>query len=203
MSGLPQQTKGERTRNVLLATAIARFARDGYRMTSVADIAREAGLSSTAAYAYFPSKEALFIAAVDEDSAEHIGEVLTHALEGHWVGDWRSLFTTLLEALDRHPLARRVLAGLEPDFTVRLISIPALAQLRKGLADLLSADQMAGLIRLDIDPTVIAGGLVSIVLSLLITLLQTGEGVVGVLADDVIAVLDAALQVPVEPSAGG
>ena len=43
--------------------------RDGYRATSVTDIARDANLSSTAAYVYFPNKEALFIAAVDEDAA--------------------------------------------------------------------------------------------------------------------------------------
>ncbi|MDP8955643.1 MAG: TetR/AcrR family transcriptional regulator, partial [Actinomycetota bacterium] len=67
-------TKGERTRQVLLEAAIARFGRDGYRRTSVAEIARDAHLSGTAAYAYFPNKEALFIAAVDEDAAAVIEE---------------------------------------------------------------------------------------------------------------------------------
>src|SRR5260370_42443038 len=70
-------TKGERTRRALLDAAIARFGRDGYRGTSVAEIARDARLSGTAAYAYFPSKEALFVAAVDEDAAAGIGEGLS------------------------------------------------------------------------------------------------------------------------------
>ena len=62
-------TKGEQTRQAILDAAIARFGRDGYRATSVADIARDAGVGGTVAYAYFPSKEALFLAAIDEDAA--------------------------------------------------------------------------------------------------------------------------------------
>src|SRR5438876_11862517 len=67
-------TKGERTRQALLEAAIARFGRDGYRRTSVAEIARDARLGGTASYAYFPNKEALFIAAVDEVAAAVIEE---------------------------------------------------------------------------------------------------------------------------------
>jgi len=187
------ETKGERTRRVLLDAAIARFARDGYRPTSVADIARDAGLSPTAAYAYFPNKEALFIAAVDEDAAGEIGEALSSVLEGHFIGDWGELILTLLQGLDRHPLARRVLAGLEPDFTVRLLGIAALEQLRKGLAELLSAEQVSGVVRPDVDPVAMAGGLVTIVISLLIALLQTGADPTGPIGADVLAVLEAAL----------
>ena len=51
-------TKGEVTRTTILEAAIARFGRDGYRATSVADIARDAGVGGTVAYAYFPNKEA-------------------------------------------------------------------------------------------------------------------------------------------------
>src|SRR5207237_193066 len=70
-------TKGERTRQALLEAAITRFARDGYRGASVAEIARDARLSGTAAYVYFPNKEALFIAAVDEDAAAAIEDGLS------------------------------------------------------------------------------------------------------------------------------
>ena len=62
-------TKGDRTRSALLAAAVVRFAREGYRGTSVADVCRDAGLSTTASYPYFANKEALFVAAVDEDVA--------------------------------------------------------------------------------------------------------------------------------------
>lgn len=190
-------TKGERTRRALLEVAIARFARDGYRSTSLADIARDARLSPTAAYAYFPNKEALFIAAVDTDAAEHIGEAMASVLEGRWEGDWRNLITSLIDALDNHPLARRVLAGLEPEFTVRLLGIAALQELRAGLTALLASEQQAGLVRADIDPAAIAGGLVTIVLSMLLSLLQMGAMPEGV-DDEVLAVLEASLHVPAQ-----
>ncbi len=187
------ETKGERTRRAVLEAAIDRFARDGYRATSVADIARDAGIGPTGVYAYFPNKEALFVAAVDEDAAGEIGEALTTVLERRFIGDWKELIVTLVDALDRHPLARRVLAGLEPEFTVRLLGISALEQLRKGLAALLANEQLAGKVRADIEPRTIAGGLVTIVISLLIAILQTGASPEGTLGDEVLAVLDAAL----------
>jgi AcrR family transcriptional regulator len=60
------QRKGEQTRQAILHAAIDRFGRDGFRSTSVADIARDAAVSGTLAYAYFPNKEALFLAAVHD-----------------------------------------------------------------------------------------------------------------------------------------
>src|SRR5947199_9678402 len=105
-------TKGEHTRAAILDAAIARFGRDGYRATSVADIARDASVGGTVAYAYFPSKEALFLAAVDEDAAGVIREGASTFIEETEPKDWReTLIFTLLEAVGRHPLARRLLAG--------------------------------------------------------------------------------------------
>src|SRR5215470_13092867 len=104
-------TKGEVTRAAILEAAIVRFGRDGYRASSVADIARDAGVGGTVAYAYFPSKEALFLAAIDEDAAGVMHEGLAPMLAGADVADWRgTVIFTLLEAVESHPLARRVLA---------------------------------------------------------------------------------------------
>jgi AcrR family transcriptional regulator len=187
-------TKGERTRRALLDAAIARFGRDGYRGTSVAEIARDARLSGTAAYAYFPSKEALFVAAVDEDAAAVIEEGLSSVAVDD-IDQWReTLILTLLSAVGRRPLARRVLAGLEPEFTVRLLAIPALEQLRKACGERIRSQQLAGEVRGDIDPGQIANGLVTIVLSLLMSLLQTGTDPATLLGTDVVAVVEAALR---------
>ncbi|MBV8236218.1 MAG: TetR/AcrR family transcriptional regulator [Acidimicrobiia bacterium] len=192
-----ERTKGERTRTALLDAAIARFARDGYRGTSVAEIARDAHLSGTAAYAYFPNKEALFVAAVDEDAAGVIDEALSTLTDAMDFDKWRrELIFTLVGAVERHPLARRVLSGLEPEFTVRLLSIPALEQLRKESAVRLQAQQLAGEVRPDIDAQSIANGLVTIVLSLLMSLLQMGTDPVMLLGLDVAAVVEAALTAP-------
>jgi AcrR family transcriptional regulator len=190
-------TKGERTRQALLEAGIARFGRDGYRGTSVAEIARDARLSGTAAYVYFPNKEALFVAAVDEDAAAVVDEGLASLTDAVDLDQWRgTLIFTLLSAVDRHPLARRVLTGLEPDFTVRLITIPALEQLRKACGDRIAAEQLTGKVRADIDPQQIANGLVTIVLSLLMSLLQTGTDPATLLGADVAAVVEAALTPP-------
>jgi AcrR family transcriptional regulator len=186
-------TKGARTRRTLLQAAIERFGRDGYRRTSVTEIARDAGLSGTAAYAYFPNKEALFVAAVDEDAAAVIEEGLA-SIEDADVDRWRrTLIFTLIEAVGRHPLARRVQSGLEPEFTVRLMGIPALEQLRKESADRIRAQQLAGEVRDDVDAQQMANGLTTIVLSLLMSLVQTGADPVTVLGADVAAVFEAAL----------
>src|SRR5437879_3373962 len=189
-------TKGERTRQALLDAAIVRFGRDGFRGTSVAEIARDARLSGTAAYAYFPNKEALFVAAVDEDAAGVIDEALSTLTDADDIDldKWRrELIFTLVGAVERHPLARRILSGLEPEFTVRLLSIPALEQLRKEFGARLQAQQLSGEVRADIDAQSIANGLTTIVLSLLMSLLQMGTDPVTFLGMDVAAVVEAAL----------
>ena len=192
MTDIP--TKGARTRLALLHAAIERFARDGYRATSVAEIARAAQLSSTAAYVYFPNKEALFIAAVDEDASGVVNKGIGLILAADQSQQWREdLLQTLLDALDDHPLARRVLGGLEPEFTVRLLDIPVLAELRKVYADRLVAQQLAGDIRADIDPYRMAGGVLTIVLSMLMSLIQTGLDPTEPRVADVHAVFEAAL----------
>ncbi|HZU80514.1 MAG TPA: TetR/AcrR family transcriptional regulator [Acidimicrobiales bacterium] len=187
--------KGEQTRQGILQAAITRFGRDGFRATSVADIAREAGVGGTVAYAYFPNKEALFLAAVDEDAAAVIAEGLSAVSDEADVTVWQqTLVFTLVTAVEHHPLARRVLAGLEPEVTERVLEIPALAQLRKVCAERLRSEQLAGVVRSDIDPAVMANGIVAIVLSLLMSLVQLGSGVAATYGNDVVAVFEAALR---------
>jgi AcrR family transcriptional regulator len=197
------QGKGAQTRRAILDAAIARFGREGYRSTSVADIARDASVGGTIAYAYFPSKEALFLAAVDEDAAGVIEEGLSGAFTEGRVQDWRqSLIVTLVGALERHPLARRLLAGLEPEVTVRVLQIPALEELRKACAERLRSEQLNGTVRPDIDPVVIANGVVAVVLSLLMSVVQLGDTATAMYGDDVVALFEAAIEwtPPVRPT---
>jgi AcrR family transcriptional regulator len=187
-------SKGERTRQAILRAAIARFGRDGYRATSVADIARDARIGGTAAYAYFPSKEALFRAAIDEDAAAVIHEGVSSVIADPDVEDWRqTLIFTLLAAVERHPLARRLLAGLEPEVTERVLDIPALADLRKACAERIRAEQLAGTVRPDLDPATIGNGIISILLSLLMSVVQIGPNAAVAYGRDVAAVFAAAL----------
>jgi AcrR family transcriptional regulator len=188
-------TKGDRTRQALLQAAIVRFAREGYRGTSVADVCRDARLSTTASYPYFANKEALFIAAVDEDVAELIDDAVLFVTIDEDPGHWgRVIMRALVAHVDAHPLAGRILRGLEPDFTMRLLHIPALQELRKTVTELIRAQQIEGSVRQDIHPGQTAGGMVVIVISLLMATMQTGadDGGYELVAGDVESVLHAA-----------
>lgn len=189
-------TKGEQTRQAILAAAIDRFGRDGFRATSVADIARDAGVGGTVAYTYFPNKEALFLAALDDDTNSVILEGGSPVADAS-IADWRNTMVfTLRDAVERHPLARRVLGGLEPDVIDRVLDIPALAELRKATIERLRSEQLTGTVRSDIDATEIGNGVIAIVLSLLMSVVQLGPAVAGQYANDVAAVFVAAIETP-------
>jgi AcrR family transcriptional regulator len=187
-------TKGARTRRAILDAAVARFGREGYRSASVADIARDAGVGGTVAYAYFPNKEALFLAAVDEDAAAVIEASLADLVDAPYLSDWPAqALGAALESLEHHPLAHRLLAGLEPEFMNRVIDVPAIIETRKMLADRLRADQVAGRVRPDLAPSSTANGIVSIMLSLLVSMVQLGPSMDLQYAADVTGVLHASI----------
>jgi len=192
--GAARASKGELTRRAVLDAAIARFGRDGFRSTSVAEVARDAGVGGTVPYAYFSSKEALFLAALDDDAAAVMEQGLGQLASAERPPQWREhLILTLIDALDHHPLARRVLAGLEPEVTDRVQDIPAMLELRKAVVEQLRADQAAGLVRADIDAEAVGNGAVTIILTVLMSVLQFGRSGVGEYGADVMAVFAAAL----------
>ena len=189
-----RSSRGEQTRRAILDAAVARFARDGYRATSVADIARDASVGGTVAYTYFPSKEALFIAAVDDDAAAVIGAGLPSLDEESGSGDWPlQLILDLFASVEHHPLARRLLGGLEPEITSRVLEIPAVNELRKACIERVRAGQLAGAVRTDADATMLGSGILTISLSLLMSMVQIGPDAAEAYSSDVAAVFDSAL----------
>lgn len=169
-------TKGERTQAKILEAAVKRFGASGFRPTSVAAIARDAGVSAAAPFTYWPAKEALFDAAVDADARAVISELLSEAGERDDLVVWLALVTRLLDVLQRHPLARRVLAGQEPESIDRLLRLPAFGDLRELLTAVIAKGQIDGTVRADVDPALAAIGIESITLSLAMALLQLREG---------------------------
>lgn len=190
-------TKGERTRQTVLDAAVVRFGRDGFGTTSVARIARDAGVSGSVAYTYFDDKEDLFLSALDQDASAVIADGMAVVSDRAGRPTWRrDLMLALVASLDRHLLARRVLANLEPQVTDRVVDIPALVELRAAVGDRLAAEQRVGLVRPDIDPVAVGTGLVAITLSLLMSTLQVGDRISGAYAAEIAAVLEAAIDVP-------
>src|SRR5262245_43546547 len=60
----------DQRRRQLLELGTELFARHGYEELSMARIAREAGISKALLYHYFPSKQAYFVAALEQAAAE-------------------------------------------------------------------------------------------------------------------------------------
>ena len=61
-----QGEKSERSRNGILEAALSLFSHQGYRGTSIREIAEAAGLSTGNVYHHFPDKEALFRTLLDQ-----------------------------------------------------------------------------------------------------------------------------------------
>ena len=169
------RSKGERTQARILEAAIDRFGTNGFRPTSVAAVARDAGVSPAAPFAYWPSKEALFEAAVDADARAVIAALLGGIGESDDLAGWLNLANELLRVLQSHPLARRVLAGQEPDVIDQVLEVSAFQDLRALLTQVIAADQQRGHIRADLDPARAAIGMESITLALAMALLQLKE----------------------------
>ncbi|MBN1046996.1 MULTISPECIES: TetR/AcrR family transcriptional regulator [unclassified Clostridium] len=66
----PEERKQE-----ILDTAMKLFCEKGYDKTSIADIAKEINVAQGLCYRYFPSKEALFDAAIDQYSDLLVGKM--------------------------------------------------------------------------------------------------------------------------------
>ena len=192
----PAPGKGGRTRKRLLDNAVRRFAADGYRRTSVSDIARDAGLTPAAAYAYFTGKEALFFAAMDTDAASLIERARAGA-SGRSVRDrWLGFLGRLAVMVDDHPLARRVLSGEESDVLRRLLDLPSLAAVRSTLADELREGQLTGEIRADIDADLLAIGIETLSLAAIMAQLQVGPIQMTDRVAGAMTVFDAAMRAP-------
>jgi AcrR family transcriptional regulator len=104
-------SKADETRAGLITGARKVFAEKGYEAASVADLAAAAGYTKGALYAHFESKEALFLAVIDDAQAETC-ELGPEALRLASTGDLADIMLSLeayLYAL-RHPGQRDAIA---------------------------------------------------------------------------------------------
>lgn len=134
-----RRMEADARRGELVATARALFAEHGYEPLSMAQIARAAGISKPLLYHYFPSKQALFAAALEQTAreltaalapdpsrppTEQLAAGLLAALE--WVDANRAHAAALLRSLAvpevaeliadvRARVAQGILDGLGPD----------------------------------------------------------------------------------------
>lgn len=170
----PTAGKGLATRQRVLRMAVVRFADQGFRQTSVAQIARDAGVSAPAVHGYFGSKEDLFRAAFAHDVDDFLQVFRARLAGGQLLGSGATLLPALLAEVQNHPLVRRVMQGREPERTVELLELPAVASTRADLVTAVAAAQTAGLLRDDFPAVALAGALETLILALLLGAVQVG-----------------------------
>lgn len=177
--------KGARTRQRLLDVAIEQFAAHGYRATAASRICQAAGMSTAAVYAYFPSKAALWRAALATDLDRLHERVRAARLDPS--RPFAAAQLALVAALDLHPLTKRVLVEGTPD-ELRLVQAhPLFASTTALVAAGLRHRREIGELPVTADPDVLALGIETISFALLLTTLRAGlvgdpARVAGVLA---------------------
>jgi AcrR family transcriptional regulator len=176
---VPVSAKGVATRERILDAAVARFADQGFRETSVAAVARDAGVTAPAVHSYFASKQDLFHAAFERD----VGPVLdvlgseAEAYSEQAPGTPRpggGMAGRIVAELGRHPLALRIFSGGEPALTRQLMTLPTVVEAHERLTSRVRAAQQAGVLRQDLPPGALAGGLETLIFALLLGALQMG-----------------------------
>jgi AcrR family transcriptional regulator len=167
-------TKGLATQQRVLNAAVTRFADHGFRQTSVAQIARDAGVTAPAVHGYFGSKEELFRAAFAHDVADLLAVVRGRLAGAQLPGLGANLLYALLAEVPSHPLVGWVLRGMEPERTVELLNLPVVAGTRAQMVEVVAQAQASGRLRTDLEPAALAGALETLLLALLLGAVQIG-----------------------------
>ena len=97
LSEIPIPELPANRRMQILEVAIKVFPEKGYQKTTIQDISREAGISSSAIYQYFTGKEELFLALTERISFLDFVEDISIRLEAKKDNDIEDLRLTLLE----------------------------------------------------------------------------------------------------------
>lgn len=191
MPKLSKQAFDERRRHIL-RTAETCFARDGFHRATIADVCREAGVSTGAVYVYFPNKEAIVRAILEDAQAERQAELraVSAAQGGKTNQATRILLrwlTGIFTTKGRHAtkLDLNLWAEAVRNPRVAKIAAAALTEATRTVSDLVSEGQRATGKATDLDPNAVATVLVSIFLGIEV---QNGVGV-SLDVDEILRVL--------------
>jgi AcrR family transcriptional regulator len=104
----PAVSKGQKTKQHLLATALTSFKKHGFEQTTLRQIAVRAKVSLGLLYRYYPSKDALVIELYDELSREFVRRG-TPLPEGSWSMRFLHVLRLSIAVLSPHRDALRVM----------------------------------------------------------------------------------------------
>ena len=141
-----QERKQKLVRAELAEAAWELFGRQGYEATSVAKIARAAGVSRRTFFRYYASKEDVLIETSDTLAEEFLAEMARRpASEPPLVAIHRALVPVVASRIEQGTTARAMIRLLRESRTLRRAMLERHARMEERLATLLAA-------RLGIDP---------------------------------------------------
>lgn len=117
-------------RTSLMDVGIKRFATQGIRAVRIDDICHDAGIAKGSFYAFFPSKEDLFMAIADTRDIKHKTEMRTFLLEAE--GDAKHIingfFDFMMQRIESDPIFKIVKDTGEITHLIRKVSPDLLAE---------------------------------------------------------------------------
>jgi AcrR family transcriptional regulator len=193
------------TRRRLLAAARALFVERGYDATRPQDIARAADVAAGTFYVHFADKRDVFLAFSDAVTNDLLAGIRERAAAA---GGFEELLHGALEGLFEYSAANPgVLFAVSADAAVGAADLPSGTSLRERLAQLLARSLRRGMLRgevpRDLDPVLVAHGIVGFVHHALVHAAREGLD-----RDEVLATLKrfcgrALVQGPAEAGARG
>lgn len=158
----PQQDRSRATRAKLLEAAVASLAEIGWSRSTVAVVAERAGVSRGAAQHHFPTREVLFVAAVEHVAEQRSAEIRAQMQEAAAQG--RGLTThrvvELVVDLYTGPMFRAALAlwvasAAEPELAEQVVPLEVRIgrQVHRLVVELLGADESVPGVRESIQAT--------------------------------------------------
>jgi len=174
------QRRSEKTRERILKAAEESFARDGYDATGVAGICEQAGVTKGAFYHHFPSKQALFLALLQDWLSRldtgietlRIGAPTVPQGLLHMAGLTRFIFS---EASGRLPIFLEFMTQASHDREVWQATVAPYRRYHDRFADIVRAGIAEGSLR-PVDPDAAALTIVALAVGMLLQGLLDPEG---------------------------
>jgi AcrR family transcriptional regulator len=104
----PAQARSAETVAVILTAAAHILEKDGYGQYSTNAIAQRSGVSIGSLYQYFPGKDAITIALIQQQGVR----VLEAIQKASLLDDWRDALRAMIDVAARHQMARPALARI-------------------------------------------------------------------------------------------
>lgn len=167
------QTRSEETINQIMAAATNLFSLSGYDAASVADICASAKVSKGAFYHHFPSKQALFLAIVDQWLKGIDAQLFSTRIKGETVPRSIALMAKTLgfvfkEASGQLPMFMEFMVQASRDKLVWAATIAPYRRFQQQFAKLLEQGKKEGGIKPEVDVDAVSWSILSLAIGILL-----------------------------------